>query len=34
MVYFNGKSWFKKKALKSIDETKFYPSKGKERIKS
>ena len=34
MVYFNGKPQFEKKALKAIDETEFYPSKGKERLKS
>jgi len=34
MVYFNGKSWFEKKALKAIQDTEFFPSKGKERLKS
>ena len=34
MVYFNGKSWLRKKALKALDDTKFYPDKGRERIKA
>ena len=34
MVYFDGSHGLRKKALKSIDETNFYPNKGKERLRS
>ena len=33
MVYFNGKSWSRKKALKFIDETNFHPNKRKRKTK-
>ena len=34
MVYFYGKKQFKKKALKSIDETVFYPPQSQTRLRS
>ncbi len=34
MVYFYGKNDLRKKALKAIDDTAFYPARGKERIRS
>ena len=34
MVYINAKKQFKDKAIKAINETVFYPKKGKERLLS
>ena len=34
MVYFYGKKFFKKKAVKAINDTIFYPEKGKDRLLS
>ena len=34
MVYFNGKKLSKKKAIKAINETMFFPKKGKDRLLS
>ena len=34
MVHFYGKKALRSKAIKSVNETVFYPSKGKERLLS